>query len=295
MNNLKFSIIIPTYNRADLIGKTIKSILNQTYTDFEIIVVDDGSTDDTEQVVLSIKDDKIKYFKKKNEERAVARNYGAKIANGEYVNFFDSDDIAFENHLDEANKLIDKHNKPAIFHLAYEWVTPEGKVFKTKNKFYGNINKQLVKANIFSCNGVFIRKDIILENLFNEDRELSASEDWELWLRLSVKYKWYFSNVVTSQIVDHDARSVLSINKENLIKRKELFLKYTLENSDVAKFIGKQKKKFIANAYSYVSLHLILAKYKRDGFKYYFKTIKQCPRFLFTRRNFAILKHLIIL
>ena len=79
-----FSIVIPTYNRSQLIKTTIKSLLNQTCTDFEIIVVDDGSIDNTETVIEEIVSNKISYHKIKNSERGFARNFGAKIAKGKY-------------------------------------------------------------------------------------------------------------------------------------------------------------------------------------------------------------------
>jgi len=91
--NPTVSVIIPTYNRAHTIGRAIKSVLNQTYQDFEIIVVDDGSTDNTEEVVKSFRDKRIRYIQhKKNKGAAAARNTGIKSAKGKYIAFQDSDD-----------------------------------------------------------------------------------------------------------------------------------------------------------------------------------------------------------
>src|SRR5687767_9278561 len=94
-----FSIVIPTYNRAHLIKKTIESVLAQDFADFELLVVDDGSKDDTESVVSSFTDKRVHYFKKQNGERGAARNFGAARAKGSYLNFFDSDDLLYRNHL----------------------------------------------------------------------------------------------------------------------------------------------------------------------------------------------------
>src|SRR5687768_455415 len=111
------SVVVPSYNRADLIAKTIISLQKQTYSNYEIIIVDDGSTDGTEEVIKEILDKRTFYVRKENAERAVARNFGAKLAKGEYVNFFDSDDIALENHLQEAAGLILRFANPEWFHL----------------------------------------------------------------------------------------------------------------------------------------------------------------------------------
>ena len=122
MNNNEFpffSIVMPTYNRAGLIIDSIKTAIAQDYPNFEIIVVDDGSTDNTEEVVLALQNPKIRYHKKLNEERAAARNKGAELAKGDYVTFFDSDDYLYPNHLSEAVKLIEKNQKPEMIYLAY--------------------------------------------------------------------------------------------------------------------------------------------------------------------------------
>src|SRR5687767_6071987 len=118
------TVVVPTYNRADLIADTIKSLLAQEYQNYEILVIDDGSTDNTEQVVNALKADKVSYIKKGNAERAAARNYGASLAKGEYVNFFDSDDIALPNHLSEAANMISLNKHSQWFHLGYAWATP---------------------------------------------------------------------------------------------------------------------------------------------------------------------------
>src|SRR6476660_9734655 len=122
--NIFFSVVVPTYNRADLITKTLQSLLNQQYTNYEIIVVDDGSTDNTEEVVKSLDNQRIIYVKKNNAERAAARNYGAAMAKGEYINFFDSDDLAYPNHMSEAIRIIKQHQKPEWFHLSYAVADP---------------------------------------------------------------------------------------------------------------------------------------------------------------------------
>src|SRR5437868_10948529 len=101
-----FSIIIPTYNRASVIKKTIDTTLNQSYPGYEVIVVDDGGTDNTEEVIRAIGNNKITYYKKENAERAAARNYGAAMAKGDYLTFVDSDDLLYQNYLETANDCI---------------------------------------------------------------------------------------------------------------------------------------------------------------------------------------------
>ncbi|WP_337866667.1 glycosyltransferase family 2 protein [Ignavibacterium sp.] len=110
---MKFSVIIPTYNRSDLLIETINSVLNQSFKDYEIIVVNDGSTDNTKEV-LSNYGDKIKVIHKENSGAEISRNAGAEIAKGEYFCFFDSDDLMFPWTLSVYNKIIEKENYPPL-------------------------------------------------------------------------------------------------------------------------------------------------------------------------------------
>ena len=103
-----YSVIIPTYNRAKLISEAIKSVLEQTFKDWELIIVDDGSTDNTKETVQKFYDERIKYHYQENQERSAARNTGIDLATGDYLCFLDSDDYYLENHLQSFKKVIDK-------------------------------------------------------------------------------------------------------------------------------------------------------------------------------------------
>ena len=107
-----------TYNRSKTIDKTIESVVNQTYKNWELIVIDDGSTDNTKEIITIYKtnDKRIKYLFQQNKERSEARNNGIAKANGEYICFIDSDDLFHKNHLLFINKSIQEHrNKKAIY------------------------------------------------------------------------------------------------------------------------------------------------------------------------------------
>ena len=99
LQNIFFSIILPTYNRSKTIDKTIESVINQTYKHWELIIIDDGSTDNTKEIITNYKtnDKRIKYLYQQNKERSAARNNGIVNANGDYICFIDSDDYFMKN------------------------------------------------------------------------------------------------------------------------------------------------------------------------------------------------------
>ncbi len=295
MNNILFSIIIPTYNRADFLPKTLESIFQQTYKNYEIIVVDDGSTDNTKNIFYTNNFPQTTYYYKENAERAAARNYGIMRAKGEFVTFLDSDDLFYPNHLQEAKNIIEKHQntnnneKPVFISLAYEMKDNLGNILWQQNKRKGNINDTLLEGNHLSCMGVFVRTDIMKENLFNENRELSGTEDWECWMRLASRFPIFYTNNITATMIQHDSRSVLEVNQDKLIKRIDLALHF-LEKDNY--FMNKYGTKFYvakAHLWLYVSLHLVLANFKKIGFKYLLKAVFSYPKVLFSRKVAVII------
>jgi glycosyltransferase involved in cell wall biosynthesis len=288
-SNPKFSIIIPTYNRADFISKTIISVLEQDYLNFEIIVIDDGSTDNTSKIVQHFHSDKIKYLNKENEERGAARNSGIELAEGDYVTFLDSDDLLYENHLAEAFRMIREYNFPELFHLSYEIKDEGGKVIR-KIKHEKSVNDALLSGNILSCMGVFIRRDIALKHKFNEDPELAGSEDWLYWLQLSARFPIEHTNKITGALINHDSRSVHFVSEKSLSKRTHLLLKYLKEDDVFMSKYSAYLEKIRAHKISYSSLHLALNKESIVALKYLLKAISINVYEIFTRRTLAILK-----
>ena len=296
MDETFISIVVPTYNRAHLIAETIQSLAEINYTNYEIIIVDDGSTDNTEEVVSQFLNEKVTYHKKNNAERAAARNYGANLAKGEYINFFDSDDIALNNHLLVANKLINQYNHPEWFHLAYAWAETDKSIRNKVNNFKGEtLNGIICNGNPLSCNGVFIKKDIIQILPFNETRILSASEDYDLWLKLAARYPLYYSNDVTTLIIDHDARSVRSMDAQKIIDRLDAFTNSVFKDEIVKQKFSKQLNTIQMYADLYIAVHLATTpKYKLKSIKYLCKTIFTDISVLKTKAFYATIKNILI-
>src|SRR5690349_14699057 len=154
-----FSIIIPTYNRAKYLTKSLNSILAQEFSSYEVLVVDDGSTDNSREFItdLSKKNQNIRYFHKENEERSIARNYGIMRASGKYVCFLDSDDILYPNHLAVAYELLKRNSFPEVAHLGYQLVDASGNLISVRNDFDESFKDKLIHENILHGNAIFIR------------------------------------------------------------------------------------------------------------------------------------------
>ena len=294
-----FSIIIPTYNRAHLILNTLNSIKNQDFEHFEVIIVDDGSTDDTKQVIENyIKINNLKdwnYYYKINEERAAARNYGLKKVNGTFVTFLDSDDLFYSNHLSLASNFISNNEGVSIFHSAYEFRNQKNEFIKKVIYPNNNLNAAVLKGNLFSCFGMFLKSDIFIDLTFEEDRALSGSEDWLLWLKVSARYTIHFQFQVSGCMVQHDERSVLSFNEDKLLSRTNLLVNKLIEDKV---FIERYGEKVINKIYghmlTYSSLHLLLSSNKSKAIKLFFKGLRYSPTELLKIRTLAILKHLFL-
>ncbi|MFL5727946.1 MAG: glycosyltransferase family 2 protein [Cytophagaceae bacterium] len=287
-----FSVIIPTYNRAGFISKTIESFLAQSFTDFEIVVVNDGSTDNTEEILDSFKKPNIRCFTIENSERAAARNYGAKMARGEYLNFFDSDDTPYSNHLSSAHDFVVKNKNPVIFNVGYKIVNPDGTILLQETDFNFNFNERLIKTNFLGCNSVFVKKEIFLQNPFNESRQLASSEDWELWLRLSARYKFISSDEITFQMNNHESRSLFTIAPDKIVKRDTLLTElllsdkpFTVEYREYIPMFKSERFTFFALVYS------LTKKNRNEVIRFLWKALKTDLSVLGRRRFWACIKH----
>lgn len=182
-----------------MIKETLESTFLQTYDNYEIIVVDDGSTDNTEEVVRSVNNPKVVYHKKINEERAVARNTGFLLAKGDYVTLLDSDDFLYPNHLEEAVKYINANKDVEVIRFDFDVVDSNKKVLQIAS-MPDDINKKMIHGNYMGCSGIIIKKEVAARYQFNGDRDLSGSEDYELWMRLAARFKIHTPKIITCSL-----------------------------------------------------------------------------------------------
>ncbi len=247
MSNPFFSIILPTFNRADFLDKAISSVMNQTIHDFELIIVDDGSTDNTKEIVDKWGDKRIKYLYKVNEERGIARNFGAAQALGKYLNFFDSDDILYPNFLATAAEAIREFPDLGFFHIDYEFIDEAGRVYSRGKSLPRFLNEHLFSENQISVLGVFVRKDIFEETQFINHRSAVVAEDLCLWLRIASRHKFYHIPKVRAAIVLHKSRSLNDRSPFKFLKSALLIIN-TLSNDKV--FMTHNNKQVIVKFFA---------------------------------------------
>ncbi|WP_158319117.1 glycosyltransferase family 2 protein [Aequorivita sinensis] len=215
INNSLISIIIPTYNRANLIGETLVSIQNQTYKNWECIVVDDGSTDNSEEVIkgFSKADNRIQYFKKPShlpKGPSAARNYGFEQSRAEYINFFDSDDLMHPQKLE-----IDLKN---INSGSYDFTISQSQFFNLQEKptkeFWNNelwsddpINDFIIKKIGWGVNSPLWKKECLIHYNLRFDEELITGDDYVFHIKaLNKGMTPYVNKDVLVQLRIHDKR-----------------------------------------------------------------------------------------
>ena len=190
----KVSIIIPTYNQCNLLRDTIYCVLAQTEKDFEVIIVDDGSTDDTRDVVHQFSDNRVKYFYKSNGGTSAARNFGLSKAQGGYIAFLDHDDLWPDNYLSVITSRLDTNDGYGLAYSPITVIYPDGKKIESYKHPAGKsgwITLDLFKHG-FTWPSAAIMKRTVLDNIRFDESLRSSYEDGDFFLRLSTQCMFLF-------------------------------------------------------------------------------------------------------
>lgn len=195
-NNPLVSVIIPTYNQSNFIGDAIKSVLEQSYPNLELIIIDNYSEDDTEKIVRSFSDQRVQYFKFSNNGIiSASRNFGITKSRGEYIAFLDSDDIWLKDKIVKQIELFNKDSLIGLTFCPFKIISTDsllnGRVLGfNKKKILGHHYEQLICNNFIISSSAMVRTSVIKElGGFDEAAQLRCVEDGDLWLRIARKYK----------------------------------------------------------------------------------------------------------
>ena len=239
------SVIMPTYNREKTIARAIRSVLEQTYQNLELIVVDDGSADNTEETVRNIPDSRLVYIKSPdNKGSSAARNIGIKMAKGKYIAFQDSDDEWFPEKLEKQMKVFKTAPlEVGVVYTGFWRMQNEEKIYipsyKIKKK-EGNIHRILLQDNFITTQATLVLAECFKRSgIFDEN--LPPLEDWELWIRISKFYEFRF--IDEPLVFAYIQKDSISEDKIAFIKARELILQKHFEN------LKKAGKKILSKHY----------------------------------------------
>ena len=237
-----FSIIISLYNKRNFINRTIQSVLNQSFTDFEILIINDGSTDKSELEVLKFNDSRIILINQTNQGVAAARNEGIKVATGNYICFLDADDLWKPDFLETFRKYSTLLPNQNVFSCRFEIETsyktfiPKYSIKKTNDFEIVNYFTASFKESVLWTSSAVFKKSVFDEvGVF--DAGLKCSEDTDLWIRIGLKYKVVFIWKIVSRYC-FDSKSIsrnLNYGLENRTYNKYKVLEKT--NADLKKFL----------------------------------------------------------
>lgn len=214
-----FSVVIPTYNRAEFIVKTLRSVLDQTYPHYEVIIVDNCSTDDTaERIDPFVRAGQVRFIRHdRNYERSSSRNTGMEAAAGDFLTLLDSDDMMYRTCLEDAAHYALANRGIKCFHNLAEVIDEDSHVvYRIPYPSLKNQLRAIAEGNFMSCIGDFIDREIYQSYRFDTDPSMPGLEDWDFWLRVLADHQLGRLEKVNSGIVQHGGRSVNNQDIERL-------------------------------------------------------------------------------
>ena len=279
----RFSVLIPVYNKEKHLSKTIESVLQQSFIDFELIIVNDGATDTSETIIKSFTDPRINYIKQENQGVSVARNTGINAANANYIALLDADDIWKEDYLEKIDALIDEYPKQDVF-AAVCTIESRGSTYKPTYSIANlSPNKSYVVSyftascinTILTSSSTVLHKDVF-EKIGYYNPSLPSGEDTDLWIRLGIDYTVVFLN--TPLATYRYEPTSLSNSPKKVKKALDLdcYEKHIASHTGLKKFLDLNRCS--------LALHAKIAGNKEDYLKYKkgidFKNINKKQRFL---------------
>jgi glycosyltransferase involved in cell wall biosynthesis len=271
MSNPKFTIVTPTYNREDLVQITIHSIINQTFKDWELIIVDDGSTDNTEEIIQKyLEDPRIRYIKKANSGQAHSLNVGASHAKGDFITFLDSDDEAYSNWLEVVNANI-KEDTPVVCVGAIRKLIDGSKIREGLGAM--RISGKIIRLK-FTCGSLFIKRSIF-SAIGGYDAELKSNIQTDLGYRLVA----YLEKLGTKIVAVDDYLVQINIHtgpriRTNWEKRRIGGMQFLKKHYD---FIYENNRDEISDIYAVIAFSNYKLRQRRESIRYLLKAIRVKP------------------
>ncbi len=291
-----FSVIIPTYNRAQFLPRTINSVLTQTFDNWELIIIDDGSTDNTKAVVETFMEDKrIRYIHQENQERSISRNNGAKHSRADYLCFLDSDDEYLPNHLQLFHDAIISKNYPKGM-LFTGYIRSDGTDANTV------LNDKVINnyVDFFYRNPVIPARVCLSKEIFDHysfDNNAIISEDMILWMEVAHDNKYDVIQISTPSI-KYNLHGDNSVNYEKYngpLKQFKGMKQFFKRAPHVRKALSKSIRKDVDSEIVFnISKHYMANKKFGKAIKYIIHSILIHPTHIQTKYRINTLKHALL-
>lgn len=270
-----FSIIIATFNRPELVVRAIQSVISQSFQDFEIQIIDDGSEKDYSSVIQNYKNDKrVNYYKQPNAYLPSARNKGIELAKGEWICFLDDDDYYLKNHLEALKNLIIKNNFEKALYRTFSFFEDENNIRTSQpiSKLKGNPLEYIIN-NTITVNNVCVHRSLLVNNVF--EPSLRIAEDYNLWLRLLCKYRLFETPDFTTVYF----RSNNTMSSYNFISSEKYLTSYfyTFSNKEVNLNLKHSVQKKLLLRYTYWYFDCAIKEIKTINFQLILKIFKKYP------------------
>lgn len=294
MDHPKVTVVIPTYNREGFIGAAIGSVLAQTFADFELIVVDDGSTDGTAAVVAAIRDPRIRYTRQEHRGISAAMNHGLRAARGAYIARLDSDDVWLPELLETEVAVLDARPEVGAAYARGRGVDEGGRptldVWGMAERFPGDSFRSMLYGD-FTCNITVVARRECFERAGWFDETMVTNEDWDLWLRVARHYRFAYTDRVLAHFRRHQG---------NITGLASPFLRATLEQRvrvldkafaapDLPAPIQAMKAVAYRNVYSSAALGWLSAGEYREAGRSCARAVRVAPNPAFAAARLAVL------
>ena len=274
----KITAIIPTYNRAHYLGIAIKSVLEQTFDNFELIVVDDGSSDNTRELVEEFSDQRIRYVYQKNRGISAAMNTGIRAARGCYVARLDSDDMWLPDMLETLAKVLDAHPKIGLAYGKAQAMNKDGEPFSQIRAYAGLYPEDSLRSMLCGdciCNIAILVRRSCFEKAGLFDESLLVNEDWDMWLRVALHYPFAFVDQVLARYRYHDG-NITNIHStllgEHFDGRRKVLDKF-FNRTDLSPEISAMKPEAYHQTYLWVGNCWLGLKEYQKTLLYFFKAV----------------------
>jgi glycosyltransferase involved in cell wall biosynthesis len=285
------SVIMPVYNGEKTIRETIESVFNQTFPDWELIVINDGSQDATLQILNSIQDPRLRVFSYPNAGQATSRNRGISQACGEYISFIDADDLWTPDKLEAQLQVLQANPQAAV---AYSWtkcIDEVGQVSRRGSHISvtGDVYKNLLVVNFLENGSNPLIRRQALNEIGSFDESLTPAEDWDLWLRLAARY--HFEVVSSPQILYRVSVKSATAN----VWRLEAACLEVIERActQAPESVEHLKKYSLGNTYKYLTYKAIEGPPERKkglvAARFLWQAVRNDPALLRTKVLFKVL------